>query len=302
MNTSQFAAGRDFLNETVQHCTTGSLSFHVHYWGWQHAHYSNKVHRHSYYEVCFVLTGEGEYQDDETVYTLRPGSMFVSRPGIWHQIRSDTGLGLMYVAYELDKDGCSEAYDRQYGERLDDQSVYIESGLDQWAALYWLGYYSQAATRPYGDDEIKRMGGILLSGLLHPFIEHEQPASRNPSKRTSETHSAIVRLSKQYIRDNLSRPLRAEDVARYMNVSARQLSRLFQMEGGDTFVSYVRKERLRFAEMLLKTTLHSLKEIAEDAGFGSVHYFTSVFTEQLGVPPGEYRKRHMADIEQREKI
>ncbi|MCM3628495.1 AraC family transcriptional regulator [Paenibacillus glycanilyticus] len=294
MNAEAIDRGLRFLNELLTQCQTSSLAFRVHYWDWRQLHYSNHVHKHSYYEVCYVLSGEGEYQDEDTVYELRAGTLFVSRPGIWHQIRSETGMSMIYVAYELDQQGSrAEAY-ANYGDDLEAGNAVFQDAMDSRAIHYWLGLYQHASLQPYSETEdLRIMAGLLLASLVRPFGHEGSGTLPNPSRPAHSTRYAVLRQSKQYIRDNLSRPLKIEEVAEYMNISTRQLSRLFQLDGGDTFLTYLRNERLKIAEILLKTSISPLKEIAAHSGFQSVHYFTNVFTEQMGVPPGEYRRLHL---------
>ncbi|ACT01624.1 AraC family transcriptional regulator [Paenibacillus sp. JDR-2] len=294
MNIEAFENGIRFLNEMLTKCKASGLGFKVHYWDLRPQHYSNHIHKHSYYEVCYVLSGEGEYQDEDTVYGLEAGTLFVSRPGVWHQIRSENGVGLMYVAYELDPEGSREEDFRRYGRNLESGNVVFKNADYTRSIHYWLGLYHHASCQPYNEiEDLTMMAGILLTSLVQPFGQEGNVSSPSPARSTDSTRYAVLRQSKQYIRDNLSRPLKIEEVADYMNLSTRQLSRLFQMDGGDTFLSYLRNERLKHAEILLKTSLASLKEIAADSGFQSVHYFTNVFTEQMGMPPGEYRRQHL---------
>ncbi|WP_222708492.1 hypothetical protein [Paenibacillus sp. N3.4] len=39
----------------------------------------------------------------------------------------------------------------------------------------------------------------------------------------------------------------------------------------------------------------AIKEIAKVTGFDSVHYFTRVFTNKIGVPPAMFRKSQFSD-------
>ncbi|WP_336785673.1 AraC family transcriptional regulator [Paenibacillus sp. MMO-177] len=294
MNIEAIENGSRFLNEMLTKCKASGLAFKVHYWDLRPLHYSNHIHKHSYYEVCYVLSGEGEYQDEDTVYGLEAGTLFVSRPGVWHQIRSENGMGLMYVAYELDPNGSREEEYHRYGINLESGNVVFKNVDYTRSIHYWLGLYHHASCQPYNEiEDLATMAGMLLSSLVQPFGPDGNIPVPSPARSTDSTRYAVLRQSKQYIRDNLSRPLKIEEVADYMNLSTRQLSRLFQMDGGDTFLTYLRNERLKHAEVLLKTSIASLKEIAADSGFQSVHYFTNVFTEQMGMPPGEYRRRHL---------
>jgi len=100
----------------------------------------------------------------------------------------------------------------------------------------------------------------------------------------------LLYQAKLYIRDNLSVPIHSKELANYLHISERHLSRLFARETGASLSDYVRKERVRKAETLLKTSILSIQEIAEETGFSSVHYFTRLFKQATGLSPGQYRK------------
>lgn len=129
----------------------------------------------------------------------------------------------------------------------------------------------------------------LALALLHSFTQAFSPES-NPQAGAMEEVSGEHRhfeRAKLYIRDNLSSPLQMAQVARELDISPRHLSRIFQVRLGQTFVHYIQERRIQQAKDLLLHTDLPIKDIAERCGFESVHYFTRVFTKQLGVsPPG----------------
>jgi YesN/AraC family two-component response regulator len=140
---------------------------------------------------------------------------------------------------------------------------------------------------PLMQDTIENLSCALLVSFTQMFV-----CDRNDSHSSHQKLSTtLVHRAKLYIRDNLSQPLRLKDVASYLHLSSRHLSRLFAEELGQTFSDYVRQERIRQAAHLLSSTDHSIKSIAEETGFATVHYFTSVFKELLGVTPGEFHKK-----------
>jgi transcriptional regulator GlxA family with amidase domain len=93
----------------------------------------------------------------------------------------------------------------------------------------------------------------------------------------------------RYIEDNLNRQLSLEEIASHVNVSTRQLTRLFSTFAGTSPAQYIRVTRLDRASALLTKTELSIKEIARQIGFADVQYFTRCFTGHFGVSPGAYR-------------
>ena len=82
-----------------------------------------------------------------------------------------------------------------------------------------------------------------------------------------------------------------KDIADHLHISERHLSRLFNQELGQSFTTFIRKERIRKAGILLSDSNIPIKDIAEQTGFSSVHYFTNVFSSEMDMPPGQFRER-----------
>ncbi|WP_217595058.1 AraC family transcriptional regulator [Cohnella sp. GbtcB17] len=265
------------------------VAFRIYNWGLVWQHYDNPVHRHSFYEICYVLDGEGEYEDDEITYKLESGSLFASLPGHWHQIRSRTGLMLFFVAFEVVAAETSPET-RQYENEMLGCRLPVVVDPEGVTALLWRALYRHVLLhREDGETQTKRLCAMLLRSFPGTFGKRDEaPAAKSRSSSRSRTH--LVQLAKRYIRDNLASSLRLEEVSAYLNISARHLSRIFKEELGQSLVDYVTEERMRTAEGLLKTTICSVKEVADVTGYQSVHYFTRVFSDRHGLPPAEYRK------------
>jgi YesN/AraC family two-component response regulator len=78
-------------------------------------------------------------------------------------------------------------------------------------------------------------------------------------------------------------------VAQDLNVSTEHLCRVLKRHTGLTFVTLLRRTRVRAACRLLQTTTLSMKEIASRAGFSSASRFDRDFKMVCGVSPSGYR-------------
>lgn len=290
MNEENFLFATRILNENYRRCTDGDgVAFQIYNWGLDWQHFDNPVHRHSFYEICYVLDGTGEYEDDDVTYKLESGSLFASLPGHWHQIRSRKGLKLFFVAFEV-VSAASSPQARQYDEALLGSPSPVVSIPEGVTALLWRALFRHVLQdRADGEPLTNSMCALLLRSFPGTF--GRQDGTHVPKARaSSRSRTHLVQLAKRYIRDNLSGSLGLAEVSAYLNISERHLSRIFKEELGQSLVDYVTRERMLTAEGLLKTTLGSVKEIADRTGYQSVHYFTRVFSDRYGIPPAEYRK------------
>jgi transcriptional regulator GlxA family with amidase domain len=85
-----------------------------------------------------------------------------------------------------------------------------------------------------------------------------------------------------------SRAWDARALGELVNLSASRFRHLFKQETGTSAGQYVRELRFRKAELMLRTTFLSGKEIADEVGI-SVNHFMKDFKKRHGMTPREYR-------------
>ena len=78
-------------------------------------------------------------------------------------------------------------------------------------------------------------------------------------------------------------------VAHDLGVSTEHLCRVLKRHTGLTFVTLLRRTRVRAACRLLQTTTLSMKEIAGRTGFSSASRFDRDFKTVCGMSPSAYR-------------
>ena len=288
VSLNDFVLGKISLNQYAHRLVQNGASFHVHYWGVMPKHYDNLPHKHSFFEVCFVIDGEGEYVDNDFTYSLQKNTMFCSRPDVLHQVKSENGLFLLYVAFELIESESSEEWINIMEEARQRSKVVIDVKEDTTAAQIWKFLLTQAAKpeQAFGEKILTNLAYSLILSLLQIFIPYSY---NNQHEVSSEQPSLLLSQAKLYIQDNLSQPLKLTDAAGHLHISGRHLSRVFVTELGVSYSEFVQNERIQRAVTLLKTTDLSIKDIAEETGFKTVHYFTRVFTSVVGSSPGRFR-------------
>ncbi|WP_338786138.1 AraC family transcriptional regulator [Metabacillus sp. FJAT-53654] len=276
------------------------VTFKVLYWGVNPKHYDNPLHKHSFFEVCYVLSGEGLYKDMDEQYPLKKGTVFLSRPNNQHQILSETGLFLVYIAFDILHENSKDDANSMISQLAGTNKFYVCGADDSPTALIWRALVAHTSNGGADDNNfISNMAHTLILSFTSMFSEASQ---KSQEKLFANSSSTLLYQAKLFIQDNLSEPLKLEHVANYLHISSRHLSRLFSKELTESFSNYIRKERVREATRLLETTSMSIKEIADVTGFGSVHYFTRVFTTMMNVSPAKYRNDFEIIVEKREVL
>ena len=94
----------------------------------------------------------------------------------------------------------------------------------------------------------------------------------------------------RFIREHLDRQLKVRDVVQHVAESRATLDKRFKRTLGRTVHDEIEHCRLERVKHLIQTTDLPLKQVARNAGFGSVQYMTTLVRRQLGRTPGQLRK------------
>jgi transcriptional regulator GlxA family with amidase domain len=79
------------------------------------------------------------------------------------------------------------------------------------------------------------------------------------------------------------------ELAQLVNLSASRLRHLFKTKTGKTPAQYLKYLRLQKAELLLRTTFLTVKEIVNRVGLTTGSHFVREFKRVYGVTPTAYR-------------
>lgn len=99
----------------------------------------------------------------------------------------------------------------------------------------------------------------------------------------------------KFIINNLSEPLKADLIAKNINVSKSTLYKCFNDCFNCTVNEYITQKRIEKASQLLVTTDLSMEEISQLSGFSSAAYFTKNFKKFKGTSPLKYKRKHSSD-------
>lgn len=158
-----------------------------------------------------------------------------------------------------------------------------------------------------GSRWLVNVAELLEMTLNRPRVHHQESAHRLGRIMADEALSAVAGnridssglddrywcgLVKKIVRNTLYRP--REDYLREMenlNLSYRQLSRIFKRETGHTIKEYQIKERIGEAKRLLSQTGFSVTDIAFELHYPSSQKFAAQFKKETGATPTEFKGR-----------
>lgn len=95
---------------------------------------------------------------------------------------------------------------------------------------------------------------------------------------------------KEYIDSNYSEKINLDNLAKISNLNKYYLSHRFSAMYGTSPISYLNKVRIEACKDLLRTTNHSIDDIANMTGFSSRSYMAQVFLKMCNTTAQKYRK------------
>lgn len=123
----------------------------------------------------------------------------------------------------------------------------------------------------------------LITGALAEHAPH-QATVLDPGDRLSPALRLIDTSSAQ--------PLANADLARACGMSESHFTRQFRAVTGTTPTQAVLMRRVRLAAQRLLDQNDTLDDVAQACGLSTRSYLTRVFRAQMGLSPGEFRRRH----------
>ena len=127
-----------------------------------------------------------------------------------------------------------------------------------------------------------------------PQIHSKFKSIATPIKTNSEDGALYLQLEAYYQKEKpyLDSELRAETVAKKLNISARTLAAIVKSNGFTSFIDFTNKFRVEEVKLYLEdpnNNVYKIESLAQKSGFGNKHSFYHAFEKFTGLKPNYYR-------------
>jgi len=126
----------------------------------------------------------------------------------------------------------------------------------------------------------------------HPFVRSPDVQQKRPTIGSDTTEDSLSEPVAQAIKmfaEHIEDPVLISDVATAINVSPRNLERLFKRDTGESPLKYYRTLRLEKARQMVRYSNESIMQIALATGYFSSSSLTRHYRRQFGLAPSEER-------------
>lgn len=226
------------------------------------------THWHTFYEIEYILSGEGDYVIDGICYPIRPGMLFFMTPRNFHSVnaRNCTVYNAMF-SEEL----CEHSY---LSRMIGAGNVFETSDLSFYEALF-------SELTPLPED--KTMIGHLFNAILGKV------SGTIPPSRFSDPVTRGMLFLLNHFRENPS----LTQIAEQIGYTPTYFSKLFRESTGETFQEHRDHLRFDYAKKLVKHSDLPISRICFESGFSDYPNFLRRFRLRFGASPGELRNESL---------
>ena len=233
------------------------------------------------FQINYITRGSGVYETRSGRYLIEPGSLMVTRPGMWHRYKPDSKSGWTenYTGFDgrIPRDLFGQG--RAWAEKPVHYIGNREEFIDTYHKIFEIVLDEKPGFQQVASGMIMKLLGYMVS------IEKQ----RNFSGKRMEK---VIRNVCFEIRDNIGKPIDFKQFAEENNMGYSYFRKMFKQYTGIAPVKYQLDLKIRRSREMLASSDLSIKEIAYEMGFQSIHYFSRIFKKKTGMSPSEIRKNN----------
>jgi AraC-like DNA-binding protein len=241
-----------------------------------------ETHSHPGYEINFVAEGSGSLRIEGKQHQISAGDYYITGPAVRHQQIIGNNCGFKKISFRMEFDPV------QTDRFITNSGFFLSRTGKVKKAIITQILQELKIMGPAYEVKLRSLFSLLLVEIIRDTAGNEEPEGSNYSEETHKKRSFII---EDYIEDNYNRGITARDMAEHLNVSVRQLNRIFQATYKMSFKQKLLERRIQISQNLLEHTDLPIQLVSRKIGYDTVNNFSALFKRKTGMTPLEYRKK-----------
>lgn len=227
---------------------------------------------HSNYYVILVAKGGAELVINNTVESLRVGTLFFVFPGQKYTIKNYKDFSYMYISFNGD---AVEPLFKEFGISKENFIFDNFGNVNE----FWI-----SAIRRINPVNANALTESVLMYTLS-FINTDNPAQ---TEQNDKFESILSYINYNYASADMS----VKRVAEIFFYNEKYLSSLFVKRTGTKFTDYINRLRIEYSVKQILGGEVNIAELSAKCGYSDQFYFSKVFKKIVGKSPTEYIKKN----------
>ena len=229
--------------------------------------------------LIYNIEGKGWIKVGGQKHEIAPNSYFIIPPSVPHQYAADEDepWTIYWVHYEGNKS-------RLYNESDIVHHIYpsLNARIDERIQLF--NEIIATLSSGHNQEELE-YANLCFCHLMASFRYIHQFRSGN-----TYADNDLVKNVIKYLKKNVDKNLKLEDMARHFNLSASHFSKKFKQRTRYSPINYFLHLKVQHSCKLLNLTPMRVSEIARAVGIEDQFYFSRLFKKVMHKSPKEYRE------------
>lgn len=266
----------------------------------------NKLHKHDYFELMFIASDQFEMQVESQLYKLNKWDVCIINRSVRHSEHFQPEGKVFYLVLSPEY---LLSWPRDEGTNLKHSLLlmnFFSKGLrdtfQQNKDFITFRFTNKTLIPPIyriiedirREFEDKQPGYLLfIRGLLYRLFHilvHSEHYQVEYIDLGSDGGFSLAFSAKQILDKNKRRMTKLQ-VAEILNYNSEYINRVFKEYYGHTIPEYNRLVCMRQATSILCSTDQHIHEICRQLGFTNRTHFYSLFKQEYGCTPSDYRKK-----------
>lgn len=254
---------------------------------------ANELHSHEFIEIFYVLSGSAYHTLNGKRGVIETGDLFILRKSDSHffqKINEQTFIHRDFLTKEENFERvCSSISPLFYSELLSQPVIHLKITQSQMEDLENLFSYAKLISFSSAEKSDIPLNFSLIK-ILNIFFNAKIEASSVKNNENNLIESILNKLDRP-----TGLRYTASEVLQDTHYDHAYLCKLFKAYTGMTITQYINKNRLEYANTLIKTSKMPLNEIAYTVGYNNYSYFYRAFLQHFKITPQEAKSRKNAE-------
>lgn len=267
-----------------------------------HSHLSESFYydgeEHEGWEFVYVEDGQIMAKADDRSYVLKKGELVCHKPREFHAIAPYHGSADVIIFCFTSSNGDMQFFNDKILFVTQRQKSYLHD-IAAFGSRVFLPKDPLLIGEDGGMDPDERAPAELIQMLFNTLeLLILSLMSSDGTRKEKRVESYALHLQRKtltanirsYLEENLHQKILLSDISRHVSYSPSTLKRIFREETGSSIMQYLCDIRIERAKELLVEGMN-VTEVAQEVGFETLNYFSTVFKKKAGISPGAYRER-----------
>jgi AraC-like DNA-binding protein len=243
-------------------------------------------HKHSFFELVFIVSGEGIHHINNTSFPYFAGQLFLLAPEDIHHFSIKEPTQFFFIRF-------TDMYISSSGLHT------VLKNANHIAGCVLKNVSDRIVVKPMIEAIIKEHteNGLYSKELIRQYVNTlivivaRNIATDMPEQINEQSEEKTLDIL-QYIQANIYHPekLRTDNISKQFGISEAYLGRYFKKHVNETMQQYITTYKLKMIENRLLHGNMRISEIADELGFTDKSHLIRIFRKYKGMSPTEYKK------------